>query len=192
MLINYYNRNYCKKSLQTIIWMSFQASVTNFNRTCSMLTNFYKKIISQNAYKLLSENSFPIMLTNYSKINHSKQNAYKLFLEKPFQTMLINYYKENHSKQYIRVIIRKKCWQILRGEIIPNNIYKLWSDNSFQTIFIYKLLLWEKSFQTKLTNYYHKIHFKHYLQTIIREIILNNASILLSEYSFQIVLINFY
>ena len=101
--------------------MSFQKSLTNFIRTYSMLTNFYKKIISQNAYKLLSENSFQTMLTNYCKINHSKQNTYKLFLEKPFQTMLTNYYKESHSKQYIRVIIRKKCWQILREEIIPNN-----------------------------------------------------------------------
>ena len=46
--------------------------------------------------------------------------------------------------------------------------------------FLYKLLS-ENSFQTILTNYYHRNHCNQFLQTIIREIILKNSQKLFSR-----------
>ena len=88
----------------------------------------------------------------------------KLSSDKSFQVILTNYNQriiwnksfkllsKNHRKQYTYTTV---IW-----EIIPNKSYQV---------------MQEKSLQTVLTNYYHRNHWKQYLQTITKEIIPNYA-----------------
>ena len=143
MLRNYYHKTDSKKYLQAIT----------------------REIIPHNNYKLLSENLFQTMVTNYCKKNHSKHNAYKLFSEKQLQTKLINYYTGNHSKQCLQNVMRNHSQQYLQTiirQLIPNNVY-------IQPFVIeiipnktYKLLS-QNSLQTLLTNHYQRITFKCYV-----------------------------
>ena len=65
MLTNNYHKTDFKQYLQTII----------------------RETLPHNACKVLSENSFQTMPTNYCKINNFKHIAYELFSEKRFQGM---------------------------------------------------------------------------------------------------------
>ena len=99
------------------------------------------EIIPNVSYKLSSDKSFQVILTNYYQRNHCKHylvtiiresfeisllNYYQriiannihiqLLSKKSFQTNLTSYCKRNHCKQCLQTIIR---------ETIENNTYKL-------------------------------------------------------------------
>ena len=144
-------------------------------------------------------------------------NNYKLLTENSFQTILTNFYKRNHSKQYLHTVIR---WlipynvyrqTIIRG-IIPNKAYKLLSQNSFHKLLTnhyskqylntitrkpisnssYKLLLdnWKLSLQAfirEINSFEQDLLFlalfpKADLKITIRKIITNNVYLLIQFY----------
>ena len=89
---------------------------------------------------------------------------YKLSSDKLFQVILTNYYQRNHCKNYSVTIIRESF------EISLLNYYQRIIANN-----IHIQPLSEKSFQTNLTSYCKRNHWKQYLQTTTREIITNYA-----------------
>ena len=82
--------------------------------------------------------------------------SYKLSSDKSFQVILTNYYQRNHCKHYLITIIRESFEISLLNHyqrIIANNIHmQLLPEKSS-----YKLLQ-AKSLQTVLTNYYQRNH----------------------------------
>ena len=89
-------------------------------------TSYHQRIISNNTYKLLSENSLKTFVTTTSEI--IANSTYKLL-------------SENHSKQYL---------QIITTEIIANYAYKRLSENSTHSkqYFLYIAHNTDNSFKT--------------------------------------------
>ena len=88
-----------------------------------ILTNYYQRIIANIILiQLLSEKSLKTFVTNYYQTNHCEQYL-KTFITESFQTIYIRTYcyQRNHSKQILQTITRK---------ITANYAYKSLSDNS--------------------------------------------------------------
>ena len=113
---------------------------------------------------------------------------------------ITNYYQRNHPNNSYKLLSEKLSKQFLQTfitEVIPKNAFKLLPEKSFQTILtnFYHRSNFKQCLQTIsniLSIYCHRNHSKQFLQTFIEEVIQNNAFRLLPEKSFQTILTNFY
>ena len=108
------------------------------------------EIITNFSYKLPSDESFQVFLTNYYQRNHSKHYLVTITRES-FETSLLNYY----TLQNIHV-------QAITWEMFTNYYQRIISNNTYK-------VLSEKPLKIFATNHYERNHCKQYLRNIIRE-----------------------